>query len=247
MAKSSAEYWEERIASETWKTYNTIEEHNRALLDFYTDASKGIKEELYALAEKHSKEGALSLSDMHKYNRLGDLNNKYEQIVLELGEKTEEMAQKNMYAGGKDVYKNIASSIGETDFSLPNKKLMDKMLAQPWKGDNFSGRLWKNQKKLATGLNSILLTGLQQGKTVTEIAVNLHNFVGQGFNECHRLVRTETMHYLNSSALQGYKDSGVTHIRIWAAADERTCEHCMEYYDKVFPIDKAPILPLHPG
>lgn len=33
----------------------------------------------------------------------------------------------------------------------------------PWRGDNFSGRLWKNQKKLAVSLNDILLIGLQQG------------------------------------------------------------------------------------
>ena len=38
MAKSS-EYWEKRIASETWKVYNTIEEKNKELLQFYIEAS----------------------------------------------------------------------------------------------------------------------------------------------------------------------------------------------------------------
>lgn len=247
MATSSADYWEKRVAVGTWNTYNTIEDRNRALLDFYVDASNEIKEELYTAAEKYSRDGVLSLSDMHKYNRLEQLNKKYEAIVLELGKQSEATAKENMYSGFREVYKNASAGMGEPDFSMPNKKLMDKLLNEPWRGDSFSGRIWKNQKKLTTGLNSILLTGLQQGKTVTEMAIMLHNYVGQGFNNCHRLVRTETMHYLNSAALQKYRDSNIGYVRIWAAADERTCEHCMQYHDKVYPIEKAPILPLHPG
>lgn len=243
--KNSSEYWEDRIASSTWKTYNSLEEKNRDLLDFFTDASKSVKEELYTLAEKYSKDGALTLSEMHKQNRLTELNKKYEKIALELGKQTEKTASKNMQDGFREVYKNTAVGIGDIDFSMPNKKLMEKLLNEPWRGDSFSGRLWKNQKKLAAGLNSLLLTGLQQGKTVTEIAVGLHNIMGNAFNDCHRLVRTETMHYLNSATLQRYKDSGVEYVQIWVAQDERTCETCRKYHGKVYPIDKCPILPFH--
>lgn len=41
--KSSSEYWEQRIASNTWKTYNSLEGRNRELLEFYTDASKAMR------------------------------------------------------------------------------------------------------------------------------------------------------------------------------------------------------------
>lgn len=243
--KNSSEYWEDRIASNTWKTYNSLEEKNRELLNFYIDASKAVKDELYTLAEKCSRDGVLTLSEMHKQNRLTELNKKYEQIALELGKQTEKASTKNMQEGFRDVYKHTAVGLGESDFSMPNKKLMEKLLNEPWRGDSFSGRLWKNQKKLAVGLNDLLLTGLQQGKTVTEIAVQLHNFMGQGFNSCHRLVRTETMHYLNSATLQRYKDSGIEYVQVWAAQDERTCEVCGSYHGKVYPINKCPILPFH--
>lgn len=250
MAKSST-YWEKRIAQGTWNTYNSLEEKNRTLLEFYVDASKSVKEELYALAEKYSKDGALSLSEMHKQNRLTELNKKYEKIAKELGEQIQETSEKNMQDGFQEVYKNTAAGIDSigVDFAMPNKKLMEKLLNEPWRGDSFSGRLWKNQKKLAVGLNDILLTGLQQGKTTTEIAVNLHNLMGNSFNECHRLVRTETMHYLNHATLQRYKDTDVQYVRIWAAVDERTCNICGVggYHDKVYPIEKAPILPFHPN
>lgn len=247
MAQKNSEYWEKRIAASTWKTYNSLEERNRDLLEFYIDASEQIKKELYLIAEKHSKDGILSLSEMHKQNRLTALNKKFEDIIEDLGHKTEKSAKKNMQGGFQAVYKNTAVSMGDEDFSIPNKKLMEKLLNEPWRGDSFSGRLWKNQKKLAVGLNDLLLTGLQQGKTATEIAVSLHNFMGQGFNECHRLVRTETMHYLNDATMQRYKDAGIKYVQIWAAEDERTCDECSKYHGKIYPIDKCPHIPFHPN
>lgn len=55
------------------------------------------------------------------------------------------------------------------------------------------------------------------------------------------------MHYLNNAALQGYKDGNVRYVRIWAAIDERTCDTCGVggEHDRVYPIEKAPVLPLH--
>lgn len=247
MAKKNSAYWEKRIAAGTWKTYNSLEEKNRELLEFYVDASEQIKKELYLIAEKHSKDGVLSLSEMHRKNRLTNLNQKFQDIIEDLGHKTEKSAKKNMQDGFKAVYKNTAVGMGDEDFSMPNKKLMEKLLNEPWRGDSFSSRLWKNQKKLAVGLNDLLLTGLQQGKTATEIAVSLHNFMGQGFNECHRLVRTETMHYLNDATLRRYKDAGVEYVQIWAAEDERTCDECSKYHGKIYPIDKCPHVPFHPN
>lgn len=99
--------------------------------------------------------------------------------------------------------------------------------------------------KCNLSLNDILLTGLQQGKTTVEIAIMLHNRMGQGFNECHRLVRTETMHYLNDATLQRYKDADVKYVQILAAKDERTCDICGGYHEKVYPIEECVHVPLH--
>lgn len=243
--EKNSEYWEKRIASETWKVYNSLEEKNKELLQFYIEASESVKDELYRLAEKYSKDGVLSLSEMYKQNRLTELNGKFEKIIEDLGHSTEAFAKKNMQDGFAKVYADTAAGMGDLDFSMPNKKLMEKLMEAPWRGDNFSGRLWKNQKKLAVSLNDILLTGLQQGKTVTEIAIALHNRMGQGFNECHRLVRTESMHYLNDAALRRYKDAGVEYVQVWAALDERTCDICGGYHEKVYPIEKCVHVPLH--
>ena len=163
-------YWEKRVAQNTWKTYNSLEEKNLDLLQFYIQASESIRAELYKTAEKYSQGGALTLTEMHKYNRLSGLRKKYEGIIKDLGEQVEKTSEKNMQSGFQKVYGSSGPS-GDPDFSMPNKELMDKLLKQPWRGKCFSDRLWQNQKKLASELNSILLTGLQQGKTTTEIAI----------------------------------------------------------------------------
>ena len=242
---TNSEYWEKRIASQTWKIYNSLEEKNRDLLDFYMKASEKIRTELYIIAEQMERDGILSRTEMYEQQRLQKLEKKYRDIAYDLGKRIEKKATDNMLYGFQEVYKNIAVAMGDIDYTMPNKKLMEKLMKEQWRGDNFSGRLWKNQKQLAMSLNDVLLTGLQQGKTVTSIAVSLHDKVGNGFSACHRLVRTETMHYLNSATLQRYKDAGVKHVKIWAAQDERTCETCGNYHGKIYPIDKCPVLPFH--
>lgn len=244
MAKSSL-YWEKRIAANTWKTYNSLEEKNRVLLEFYQDASRSIRHELYDLGEKYSKDGVLTRSEMYRQNHLTNLNKKFEDMALELGNKVEDTTSRNMKEGFSQVYHDTAVALGVEGYSPLNKKLMEKLLNEPWRGNNFSGRIWENQKRLAVGLNEILLDGIQQGRPVTEIAVNLHNFTGSSFNNCHRLVRTETMHYLNSATLQRYKDSDIKEVQLWAAEDERTCDTCNSYHGKIYPINDCPMLPFH--
>lgn len=243
---TNSEYWKKRIASATWKTYNSMEEKNRELLEFYVDASKAVKEELYTLAEKYSRDGVLTLTEMHKQGRLTRLFRQYEKIVKDLGKKVQDAAEENMEKGFNEVYKSSGMD-STVEFAMPNKELMQKLLNEPWRGDGFSGRLWKNQKRLAVGLNDLLLKGLQQGKTPTEIAVSLHNLMGKSFNDCHRLVRTESMHYLNSATLQRYRDDGVEYVQVWAAEDERTCDTCGSYHEKIYPIEQCPVLPFHPN
>ena len=75
------------------------------------------------------------------------------------------------------------------------------------------------------------------------MAVELNNRVGNSFNNAMKIVRTETMHALNSSALQGYKDSGVKRVKIWAAKDERMCESCGKYHDKDYDMQMIFLLP----
>ncbi|MCX0373169.1 minor capsid protein [Clostridium perfringens] len=240
----SSEYWEKRVAEPTWKIYNDLEEKNRDLLEMYQEASLSISDELYRVTEK-MKTATPTLSDMHKFNRLNNLQNNINSIIKELGSNVESFGKKNMYKGFSENYKATMEAIGEVTFDMPNKKLMKEILDRPWKGNNFSERLWKNTKVLAMNLNDILTTGLTQGKTITEMAIQLNNRMNSGFNEAHRLVRTETMHYLNESSFKAYQDSGCKKVQYWAAGDERTCSRCGAKHGNIYLNKDRPILPLH--
>ncbi|MEG1495267.1 MAG: minor capsid protein [Bacilli bacterium] len=240
----SSEYWEQRIANGTWKIYNALEQRNKDLLEMYQEASLNISEELYKVAEK-LKTSTPMLSDMHKFGRLTELQENMENVIKELGESVEKFGKDNMSEGFDGTYKNVMAQLGKTEFAKVPKKVMEEMMDRAWLGSNFSERLWKNTQVLAVNLNDILTNGITQGKTITEMAIQLNNMMNSGFNVSHRLIRTETMHYLNESAFKGYEDAGCEEVEVWAAKDERVCEVCGAMHGKVYKIKKRPVLPLH--
>lgn len=251
MAKSkphqNSEYWENRIAKETWRTYNNVEEQNRDLLRMYEKTSSSIKRELYALAEEAEKTGELTRTQQYRFNKLLGQQGAIFQEIEKLGTSIEKSQTSRMKAAGQDVYKNVMESLGIDDFSFPNKKEMEQMLRSPWHGSFFSERLWNDMGVLERNMNGVINNFIATGKTVTETAVQLSNVMQKSFNVAHRLVRTETINYMNRSALRGYKDAGVKKVQWWAAEDERTCKICGANHEKEYDIDKAPILPCHTG
>lgn len=238
-------YWENRIAENTWKLYNQLEERNRRLLQDYQKAANQITSDLYKLSETINQGESISRSEMYRYNRLKTLLKKYDVILKDLASATEKTISDDILKGMQDNYKNIVDQLGK-DFAIPNKGVFEQIIKEPWRGGNFSKRLWENTKKVSLELKNILVMSLSQRKTVTQMAIQLNNAMNKGFNNTHRLIRSETMHYLNQSSVQAYKDSGIMKIEFWAAEDERTCLTCGAMHGKIYDIDKAPILPLHP-
>ncbi|MEW8955773.1 minor capsid protein [Clostridium sp.] len=237
-------YWEKRVANKTWNIYNSLEERNKALKEIYQEAYLDIEEDLYKVAKK-METGTPTLSDMHKYNRLGKLNDNINEIIKQLSNEIEKRTTNQITKAFIENYSNTMKELGELEYTLPNKKLIESLLKFPWSGDNFSSRLWENTRVLERNLNEILTRGLVQGKAIFEMATQLEERMMKGFDEAHRLVRTETMHYLNESSLRAYMDSGVEKIQLWAALDERTCHVCGVKHGNKYRLKDAPIVPLH--
>lgn len=240
----NSSYWEQRVANKTWNIYNSLEERNRALEEIYQEAYLDIEEELYKIAKK-IETGIPTLSDMHKYNRLGKLKDNIKYTLKQLGKEIEKRTTNQITKAFIENYNNTMKELGELEYTLPNKKLIESLLKFPWSGDNFSSRLWENTRVLERNLNEILTRGLVQGKTIFEMATQLEERMMKGFDEAHRLVRTETMHYLNESSLRAYIDSGIKKVQLWAALDERTCPKCGVKHGNPYNLKDAPVLPLH--
>lgn len=243
----NSEYWEERIANETWKTYNNAEEQNLDLLKMYDKTAAAIKKELYALAEAAEEQGGLTRTQQYRFSKLLGQQGEIYKEIEKLGERIEKAQSSRIKEAGKEVYSNIMESLGINDYSMPNKNEMEQMLRSPWHGSFFSKSLWEKMGKLESNLNGIINDGIATGKTVTEMAALLSGIMNKSFNDAHRLVRTETINYMNRSALRSYKDAGVKEVQWWAAEDERTCDICGNHHGDKYNIDKAPILPCHPG
>ena len=241
----SNQYWINRVSKITWQRYNDLEQENKKLLKFYQQAIDQVERELAKIAIKMQSNP--SLSNQHNQKRLSELKSKISKITEELMLKIKGFTEEQIHKAIINQYQDVIVKIVGNDFALPNEELIKMMMDNPWSGANFSDRLWRNKSLLEFNLNEVLTRGFIQGKTTVEIAKELSLRVEKNFDVCLRLVRTERMHYLNESSKKAYQDAGVNQLQYWAAEDERTCETCGNYHQKIMEFDEAPILPLHPN
>lgn len=241
----SNQYWINRVSKITWQRYNDLEQENKKLLKFYQQAIDQVERELAKIAIKMQSNP--SLSNQHNQKRLSELKSKMSKITEELMLKIKGFTEEQIHKAIINQYQDFIVKIVGNDFALPNEELIKMMMDNPWSGANFSDRLWRNKSLLEFNLNEVLTRGFIQGKTTVEIAKELSLRVEKNFDVCLRLVRTERMHYLNESSKKAYQDAGVNQLQYWAAEDERTCETCGNYHQKIMEFDEAPILPLHPN
>ncbi len=244
MSRKTSEYWEARIANSTWRKYNDIEKQSRDILQMYRKAAYDISAELYAIEKQICKDGFLDEALLNRYGRLKKINASFAKVLKGLEKSTTKEFFKKVSKGMQDNYKSIVGELG-IDLNLPNLRFFEELAKEPWRGEDFSKRIWRNMDKLLVNLKNTLVSGMIRGKSITELAIELDNLMNQGFHNAHRLVRTETMHYLNAASLQAYQDCGVKYVQFWAALDERTCPQCGALHGRIFPIDKAPVLPIH--
>jgi SPP1 gp7 family putative phage head morphogenesis protein len=59
------------------------------------------------------------------------------------------------------------------------------------------------------------------------------------------IARTESSRAVNQGRIDAYKRTGIQQVEWLSAGDERVCSDCMDLDGKKFPIDNAPLLPLH--
>lgn len=244
-SKDSKNYWIERTAEENWKLYNDLEENNKALFKFYSKAIEDINKEVaYLLSRVES--GEITRSELYNYKRLMKLTQNMNNAMFELAFKVDNYTEEQIREAIIRSYKNINEAL-QADFSMNNDKLVEMLFANNWSGEMFSERIWSNTGDLAAKLNMLLKEHLIRGSSIAQITKLIHSKLNSHLKNTLRVVRTETMHYLNAASLQSYKDAGVEEVEMLAAKDERLCEVCGSEHGKIYPINEAPILPLHPN
>jgi len=102
-------------------------------------------------------------------------------------------------------------------------------------------------ESLAKDLASALTEGFTQGESIDQLSKRVLEFFDDPVR-AQRISRTETISASSQGAIEGYKESGVVQkVQFWTSLDERTCEYCMEYHNKIYLIGDQMPIPLHPN
>jgi len=59
------------------------------------------------------------------------------------------------------------------------------------------------------------------------------------------IARTESSRAINQGRLDAYRRTGIKQVEFLGAGDNRVCEECMDYDGNKYPIDNAPLIPIH--
>lgn len=133
----------------------------------------------------------------------------------------------------------------EVKFNEPNLNNVKKLLEHPWSGKNYSSKIWDTTGNFVNKMDSIVTTGLIQGKSYNVIARELERAkVGKNGNgglryQCERLIRTEAAFITEQATKDSYEKYGVEEYEYSATLDLRTSEICSKLDNKVFKVSEA--------
>lgn len=135
-------------------------------------------------------------------------------------------------------------------FAQADSELIKKILKAKWYGDNYSGRIWKNTKRLAEALKEEMLVSMLTGRTQRETKELIKYKMGVGDFEARRLVRTESCFLENEAEVMAYEEAEIERYRIIATLDGRTSDKCRRLDNKSFLLSERRVgvnyPPLHP-
>ena len=146
-----------------------------------------------------------------------------------------------------DEFKRQSGILGRTVQN--NEKAAHAVVNASFKNATYSDRIWMYQGMLKAELDSLLKTGLIQGKHPTELARHLQKRFGVSAYNANRLMVTELARVQTEAQKQSFIRNGFAQYTFLAIGT--TCEACRALNEKHFDIDKmmpgenAP--PMHPN
>ena len=240
---NNQKYWEERSSNMMRKIYNSQEQKNKILIKNYEKALKELKSDLSELYEKMDN---ISLSEAYKYDRYNKFVSQIDDRLKELAKEEVKIDKEILINSYTEAAKEVSKNLGISFSKIPIATI-EKAILYPWSGSNFSDIIWKNASELAYKVKNVITTGLIKGSSYKDMAKDLNKLMQNGEYNSLRVIRTETAHIVNQSALDRYKARGVKKVQIIVAADERMCTECGDKEAAIYPIDYSGLPPFHPN
>lgn len=130
--------------------------------------------------------------------------------------------------------------VGSLDIDLAhfNEQQLKDIVYQPWRGSNFSKRIWRNYTKVMPDvLTDVLLRSTLMGYSWQRTQRMLEDhFVGIEQKQLHRLVITEMGHIAEQATAKFYEDSKIEQYEYLATLESHTCDVCAHLDERIFNV-----------
>ncbi|MCT6890260.1 MAG: minor capsid protein [Lactobacillus sp.] len=125
-----------------------------------------------------------------------------------------------------------------SNFANVNEYQVKQIVHKPWRGSDFSKRIWKNYTEiLPNELGDALLRGSVLGHSHEQIFKMMRQRLKDVEDyQLHRLIITEMGHVAEEATADAYKEEGVEQYQYLATLESHTCDECAHLDEKVFDL-----------
>ena len=190
-----------------------------------------------------------------RISRLQALQTQVELRMMELFGSQRDVLRDHLQERYTDTYYRTVYAVSQqadvaSTFARIDPQTVEKILATPWVGSEFSSRIWADKDKLTRELMQTLSHGFVRGDSLDRMTKEFTQRMGVSESRAATLIHTESAHMAAEAAEQGYRETGVQSYRFEAALDLKTCAVCGALDQREFPLAERETginyPPLHP-
>ena len=176
-----------------------------------------------------------------RISRLQALQTQVELRMMELFSSQRDVLRDHLQERYTDTYYRTVYAVSQqTDvastFARIDPQTIERILAVPWVGSEFSSRIWADKDKLTRELMQTLSRGFVRGDSLDRMTKEFAKRMGVSESRAATLIHTESAHIAAEAAEQGYRETGVKSYRFEAALDLKTCAVCGALDQREFPL-----------
>lgn len=190
-----------------------------------------------------------------RISRLQALQTQVELRMMELFGSQRDVLRDHLQERYTDTYYRTVYAVSQqadvaSTFARIDPQTIERILAVPWVGSEFSSRIWADKDKLTRELMQTLSRGFVRGDSLGRMTKEFAQRMGVSESRAATLIHTESAHMAAEAAEQGYRETGVQSYRFEAALDLKTCAVCSALDQREFPLAEHETginyPPLHP-
>ena len=190
-----------------------------------------------------------------RISRLQALQTQVELRMMELFGSQRDVLRDHLQERYTDTYYRTVYAVSQqadvaSTFARIDPQTVEKILAAPWAGSEFSSRIWADKDKLTRELMQTLSRGFVRGDSLDRMTKEFAQRMGVSESRAATLIHTESAHMAAEAAEQGYRETKVQSYRFEAALDLKTCAVCGALDQREFPLAEhetgVNYPPLHP-